>query len=422
MFTGLTLLIELAGLCISNTINLPFGDDVAVVLITWCSIAFFIDILIWRKSTWFKTSLLAAYAIRIVMIALLANGNVPFLSSSDADAFWSATLLKASGSGSTVYGTLFTTLMGRLTQIIGVNRLFEQYLLMLVSIGSILVLTKTLKCIGVCDKARNITVTIVCLLPSFALTSSDFIRESLICFCVTTSLSFFIDWMLNSGISNIVLAFTMCLLASAFHSGTIAVAIGYIICLMVYDQKKKAFTTNAFNIILALIIGGILLVLYTNYSDVLFFKMTKVESIEDVAITYGGNASYAQYVGDSNTLTRFIMYTPLRMLYFIASPIPWHWRGIADAVGFCFDAIYYIVSVLFMLPSLSRRRTYISDRRSLAIGVMIIILVVTLVFGWGCSNSAQAMRHRCKSIAVFSIAFAIGLDNLMQRKLKAMDN
>ena len=138
-------------------------------------------------------------------------------------------------------------------------------------------------------------------------------------------------------------------------------------------------------------------------------KMVGVENIEDVANTLEiGGSSYAKYVGNSNSIGNMIIYTPLRIVYFLFSPFPWQWRGITDIIAFLFSSLYFLYILALSLRNLINP-VHIKQKDK-QILMMILTIAVVFVYSWGVSNTGTAARHRDKLVPLFAVLWAYSSD------------
>ena len=104
-----------------------------------------------------------------------------------------------------------------------------------------------------------------------------------------------------------------------------------------------------------------------------------------------------------------IVNSPIRMLFFLASPVPWMWRKIADMLAFFGSALFYIIAFVNALKVIKNREVINKDDGMWAyfFVLFVMILFATFMFGWGVSNSGTALRHREKFTFIFIILFSI---------------
>lgn len=286
--------------------------------------------------------------------------------------------------------------------------MYGQFLIILFSMIALCAFAMIVDEIDVQEWSKRRAITVVSLLPNFAILSSIFLRESLVTMWITVSLYFFFRWFKSGSMVSFALAFATCFCAAAFHSGSVACVAGYIVVMMLYNRKEGAFTFTGKGLFFA----GIFLVgfvfLFVNYGDVLFGKMLNVDSLEDVGNTNAlGRTSYAQYVGDSRTPVRMAIFTLPRIFFFLFSPLPWMWSSIGDIIAFVFSSLFYFFAVVKAFKSLPYQS---HTNKSILVGLLVVAACSVFVFAWGVSNAGTAARHRDKMVCLFGLIYLFGCD------------
>lgn len=383
------------------------------------SLAYFWDL---GRSQRLKTvvaPLVLGYLMRLFLLLfdLYGRGIYPLPNSgADTEAFYRAGLQYALG-----YPTregAFISVAGTLFSWLGNSRIFVQFLLMLCSMVALHMAERIMEELNVEDAQRSRAMYIVCLLPNFAILSSIFSRESIVTMFIAVSLACFVRWFVGHGEPWLLLACIFALCASRFHSGSMAVAVGYIIVRLLYNNRQKSFHFTWKNVIPALFFLLMFVFLFNNYADTLFGKMAGVDSLEDIANTNAaGGSSYAAYVGNSNNLFNMVIYTPLRLVFFLFSPFPWQWRGLSDIIAFCFSSVFY----LWVLGrTVSYLKSVSLEKRAVITALLIVGLSTAFVFAWGVSNTGTAVRHRDKMVVLYGVLWALtdkNTQNVMSRKI-----
>ena len=414
MLTGLTLLFEIFIMIFLRSIGVD-SRPVALILpmILVVSAVYLFELSRNRRLKPVATPLILGYCMRIFLVIFDIYGrNIYSLPNSGADSegFYRSALAYAGGYS--VDGA-FPQVTGKVISWIGVSRLYIQFLLMLLSIAALHLLAAMLREINVDTVRRRRVMYIVCLMPNFAILSSIFLRESIVAFFAALSLWAFIKWWVNGRERWFLFAFAAVFFASRFHSGTVAMAIGYIAIRFLYDKRRKVFHTSWKNILPTIVFVTVFVYLYTNHKDVLFGKMANIETIDDIASGHGmGGSTYAAYVGNSSTPLNMLIYTLPRIVFFLFSPFPWHWRGLSDIIAFCFNSVFYLWTVYSAYKYLRSKET---GNRSLLIALVIITLVTVFVFAWGTSNTGTAVRHRDKMVILYGAIWAISNKYLLMK-------
>lgn len=282
------------------------------------------------------------------------------------------------------------------------------------SVLSLCILAWLLNQINIDMRVKYTIMMITALLPNLAIISSLFLRESIVAMFISLSFFLFYKWTENGTHSCLVLSFVSAFLASRFHSGSIAIVMGYIAIILLYDRKASSFRFRAKNLISSLLLVFVVAFLYTNYSDTLFGKMSNVDSIEDIAkTTITGGSSYAQYVGNSSNPLSMALYTIPRIVYFLYSPFPWQWRGISDIIAFVFSSLFFLATTWSVYRYFKRGD---KSNRTLVLILVIVTMCAAFVFAWGTSNTGTAVRHRDKMTIIWALMLALTYRSTNSRK------
>ena len=357
----------------------------------------------------FQKPILVGLLLRILLLYFdLYGRNIYLLPNSGVDSEWfyKQGILAADGLN-TVHGA-FYTMLGRIFSVVGDSRLFVQFILMLFSIIAIIMTARTLVELGVDSETRVSTIYLLSLLPNFAILSSLFLRESVVTMFGAISLFYFVKWIVRAKYFYLIPAIVAVLLGSTFHSGIIGMALGYIVVLIIYNPSQKRAVISIKNVVPTIVIAFTLLYLFNNYSELFFGKMlrlTTADSIDEIAnVTSGGGSSYAAYVGNSSSVRNMIVYTPLRLVFFLGSPFIWQIRGISDIIAIVFNASFYLFA-LFRSVNYLRRKENI--RKSVVACILIVGIMTAFIFAWGVTNTGTAIRHRDKMAPLYAVLLAL---------------
>ena len=408
MFSVITLAVEFVIKAFLNELTLGSGKTEAfdIAFIGLFSLAFMYDLGRSKKLKSLSFPLFLGYIFRVALLFWdIYCRNIYILPNSGADTemFYRQSKIYMN-TGYTARG-LFPKVMGTIFTYIGDNRLFGQYIIMLFSIVSLIIFALILSELQIPNKNKQYACMIVSLLPNLAIVSVLFLRESITAMFVTVSFYVFLKWFYNSNFIYYIMAFISAFVASAFHSGCAAVAGGYVAIILLYDRNTSSFRLKAKNIIPTIVLLMIISFLYVNYGDVLFGKMQGIESLADVADDQvRGNTSYAPYVGNSNNPLNMLIFTIPRVFFFIASPLPFQWRGLSDIIAFCFSSLFFIYVAWCDIKYLRSKK---ENNRTIIIALSIIILCTFFVFGWGVANAGTACRHRDKITTICGLLLAL---------------
>ena len=164
-----------------------------------------------------------------------------------------------------------------------------------------------------------------------------------------------------------------------------------------------------------------LIVFNVFFGDALYnkFKKSEDKSITEIAsgVSAGAYGGSAYLVGQQNETTlQVVINTPIRMLNFIAAPVPWTWRGPNDIIAFFTSTLIYVAALYYSYKVIRMNN---AKSKNLVIALLICAFIAMIIFAWGVSNAGTAMRHREKFLPLFITMLAISYD---QYKYPQNDN
>lgn len=308
---------------------------------------------------------------------------------------------------------LYSKIMGLLFWFIGDQRIVGQYTNVLLGLSVIFVVNKILNILNVDENVQVLMLLIAAFFPNTMIISAIFLREMILTFFVSLSLLYFTKWFKFGKINDAIFSFLFLGIASLFHSGVIGIALGYFFGYLFYNRKNNKFQfsigTVGMLIIIILLIGFSV----TYLDDMLFGKFKNVEDLDDILMTANsrrGGSAYLTSLSINNPV-QLVLFGPIKMFYFIASPLPMNWRGIMDIFSFFTDSILYVYTTYYFI----RNRKKMDKNRSIIIVVLWAILGATIIFGVGISNAGTAIRHRQKLLPLFLILLGLMVDSMKNR-------
>lgn len=408
MYSFLILIIEILICSILKMLGIdPISNFLAGIFILVFSITFSVDLNESQALAKYQKPLFRGYLLRIAFLLFDRFGQSIYHlpnSGADSEVFYNSAVLQAV---STLPGRSsgFIALFRTIFFFIGTNRLIAQFIVLLFSIVALCILAVTIDEIDISEIQKLRAVSIVSILPNFAILSSIFLRESIVMMFITLSFYFFIRYYYGKSYINVLLCFISIILAMYFHSGAVGFILGYLIVLLLNNRNSGEESSRIINTGIAILFGTATIYLYVRYGEVFFQKFLGIDSLSDMANTLeAGGSSYARYVGNSESFGNIIRYTCPRLLFFLFSPFPWQWRGVPDIIAFVFNGMYYFLTIFGAVQYIYSQE---QKNRSLAINIMIILACAVFIFAWGVSNTGTAIRHRDKMVCSFAILHAI---------------
>ncbi|MCU9612329.1 glycosyltransferase family 39 protein [Caldibacillus lycopersici] len=297
------------------------------------------------------------------------------------------------------------------------NPLWGQYINVLASVLTIIVFYKILCKLTIDQKYKTIGILVVCFMPNYIIMSAILLRESFITLLLALTIYCLLEWFYKYHWKYIIYAISLVLGATYLHSGTFAYAIAIFIVLAFANNKKRKFQFKQSSIFITGFSIIFITFLYSSYGDTLFGYLGGIESVKDVVakseVYATGGSAYNVYLVDDSSSLGFIINSPIRIFYFLASPLPWDWRGMSDIIAFFGSGFFYLLAIVYGFRALSLKN---NKNKELIIVFLIFIICSGLIYSWGVSNAGTALRHRDKFLASFTLLLIISLDSIKQFK------
>lgn len=317
--------------------------------------------------------------------------------------------------------------IGQMYKLIGMQETTAQYLNVYFAVFSIVLIYKILTLFQVSVQNKKKAIALACFLPNSMMIMSFFLQESVIAFCIILSLYFYTKWWFTRKIVYFIISFIPSIFGAFLHSGSIVPVIAIVATFAFVGNAEHKLKITVLAAVGAVIISLIVFAFISSNSGTLFSKIGGSLSAENVVNSAGktdrvSSADYFIGIGGLPSVLDLIVNSPIRMLYFLASPVPWMWRGINDIAAFFGSSIFYIIA-FWNAVKLIRHRNGI-DRESgmwaYFFVLFIMIIFATFMFGWGVSNSGTALRHREKFTYIFIILYCLTKE-MIERARKMND-
>lgn len=391
-------------------------EGVSILIIALTSIFLMIDLSRKNFPKEIYIILLISYLLRIFFLFFDLYGQELFIlpnSGFDSEMFHEAAL-HGIATGDYGRGHIYSYVVGIIYSLFGNNRMISQFINVLFSMHGILIVYSTLKLYNVRDKAKYNVLALISLMPNFAILSSLLLRESVIIFLCILSFYCFSLWLVKNRTGMLMLAYALGLLIAIFHSGSIFLIISYTVFLILYNREKHQFNFSVKSVAAAIVFAFIFMVLFQNFYDLFFAKFSNIEDLTDVTdIHVMGESGYSVGFAIGNPIVNFVVNTPIRVFYFVFSPLPWDWRGIFDVMAFAFSGMYYGYVLYFSFKNLIKGKLW---NGQLVVFLLLIISVGLIVFAWGVSNAGTALRHRDKFIGLYAVLLGLLLNKEEPRR------
>ena len=349
--------------------------------------------------------LCCGYFVRVAYRCAVESGLVESVSA-DAGHFWEASSNLYHGIPNSIVLTKYPYLLRWFYEVFGSNRYVAEYVNILFWGLSSVILVKLGRHAGLSGKRKYILYGIWVVLPASILIGTDLLRENIMVFFDMWSFYMFLGWMKNGSKFRCAMAFLLAAPAAYLHTASIALWAAYIVTAAFWDGRKRKFRFMQRTMLL--LSAGILgagLILFSPLNGI--FGAYLGGDLSIYGITHRpyevGGSDYLQWM-DCKNILQFILYTLLRMFYFLFSPMPWEARGLVDLFSFALDGLLVLVLLAYMGKQMKFR-----ERIPYLVAAMVCILAFAGIFAWGVRNAGTAIRHRMLVWAVLIMGSCVAM-------------
>jgi hypothetical protein len=286
------------------------------------------------------------------------------------------------------------------------NSYLAQYINIVFSISGLIYMSKILNMVGLSKKQSRILMLLSsCWISGLAFHPS-LLREAIPFYFIALSVYNFMLWTKTSNSIKIYIAVACVFLASALHSGCLLIAVGYIMALAFYNARadKNKMSMSRLAITAIIVLSAVYALSTTDYLFASKFRAIDGEkSLAELQYNSDeGNSAYLSWIDPQNDM-QVLMYSPLRMFYFLFSPLPTEWNRVMDIASFIADG-----GIWFLLLFYVYRKCNVSSRsKSLIIHMSFSLLLFAFVFANYTYTAGTAMRHRLKAFPLMIAMYAV---------------
>jgi hypothetical protein len=305
--------------------------------------------------------------------------------------------------------TKYTDFLGLLYWFIGDQRLFSQFINLVLGMWSIFVFYNILDLLKLKESNKLLFLSLYCLYPHNIIFSSILLREALIQFFFIYSLLFFAKWLKSNDKTHIIKIIIFSLLGALFHQGMILGVVFYGFMFLYFDPHTHKFKFSFKNTILLVSISAVLFVLIMNNMSIITSKLSFLYLGDNLSLAEKFNARVVDVGGatyltnfEVNSAYSFLILTPLRLIYFVFSPMPYDVRGAGSLIAILFDSSFYY----FLVYKIVQSRKFLREDVQRIFPKLFVFLFLTIALGFGMAtdNSGTAMRHRSKIFPALLVA------------------
>lgn len=380
----------------------------------------YISVYILLKKKEFKLLFLLAFYLRVITMIVdvyFRDFIKLYGSGADSEGFLRTSILISRNLSllkKPVYGGIYTKFLGIIIFFTSENRLILHYINVLLGLLILFLVHNVLLRLNINRKFRKISLIILSFFPISVINSGILLRENFIIFFILYSFNYFIKWFQSKNNFDYLISVVLLIPSIMLHSGTISILLGYFYGYIFYDRKKNRtyFTWKSF---LYFLVSIIIVLFVNNYSDVFLSKFSKLDNVSDLAditVSGSGGSVYLTGVNIKGPIS-FVLFTPIKIIYFLGAPMPWNWRGSSDIISFVIDGSVY----LYLIYSIFKNRKRVIERNYLLRFLSLSLISFLIVFGIGINNAGTAMRHRNKIFPLILILWTSLKDQLYKEKI-----
>ena len=304
-----------------------------------------------------------------------------------------------------MFRTNYTEFLTVLYSFTHCSRYLAQYINVIFGISILLVSRQIFEKLGIRKEIIFKSLIFIALLPNLIILSGILLREAWVQYFAILSVYYFIDWYTSGKELSQLLSIVAVLLASYMHSGIIGLAVGYLIAYLTYNPRNESVQFSRESIIGIAVISISMLFLAGN-SSMFASHFEGIDSPDRLNTMINSRveagSAYLTWLHSDNIVVSFLV-APLKMFYFMYSPIPLDWRGMGDIIAFTIDSSFYIYLTWYIFKTNIQNRNSQILKKYLLTGLMIVIFL----YAYGTIAAGTAMRHRAKIFPILVITFAI---------------
>lgn len=201
--------------------------------------------------------------------------------------------------------------------------------------------------------------------------------------------------------------------AALFHGSMIVGLPGIVFGLYLAQQgiggKTRVKTSKRAQQFVVLLAGLAILALATPYLTE--SELSKVGGLSEGSLVdqvneqvqgaaRGGSAYLSNY--SASGPVELLLTAPLRVVYFMFSPLPWDVRSLEHLLGLLDAAVYFWIALLILKAF---RNKAFNEKSQAVFGILMVFIVA---YSFGTSNAGTAIRHRAKfNYALVAVACAL---------------
>ena len=224
-------------------------------------------------------------------------------------------------------------------------------------------------------------------------------REGLVTLLLSLALYYFTMWWKNGVIFYAFISLCFVIVAGYLHAGNLFLGLGIMISVILYmnDRTTLQIDRKVLFMLIAMFIFSILVIKSIDFTK---FEGTDIKELTSQAGNIGrGGSGYKAGISLANPILSAVINTPIKMFYFWFSPLPHYWRGVIDIITFTVSSLGFMIPFSYVIT----KRISKHLKSNYIWMIFVSLLIYSIPFAWGVSNSGTANRHRSKIIIWLAI-------------------
>lgn len=240
-------------------------------------------------------------------------------------------------------------------------------------------------------------------------------REVLIVFLLTLGIYGSIRWMESGRLRQLLLAASALVGSALVHGGLVVAVAAAVLVFVVYASAVVVRRLRAGRVRVGAAVAVIGLIGVASIVAMAGVpELSKVGDVVEVDVETLGQLAEARARGEAeylsgmypSSISDVLVQLPIRMIYFLLSPLPWDVSSTMHAAALIDSGLY----ALILLGLWKSRQHILGDRR--ATFILFVTLSAIAVFALVTSNFGTAIRHRAKFAPMLMALWAAPITDL----------
>lgn len=355
-----------------------------------------------------------AYALYRFPISEITNPGL----GGDAGGFWRTAVQYYEGIFTRVY-TPFPYILNFEFHIFGKNILCCCVTNIVLAMLMVLFVVKTLNKYGAFGRGRFWAVFISAFLIYGIQVSTNVLREAIYFALITASFYEYIQYVYTRQQMRIYQAIFFLIPVLILHIGYFPIVAVYIMDIFMHEKVRSR--KDLFNRSVIVIVFLVFILFASQLNSVGY--LTKGNGIVGIINKIVG-ANSDEVMGEAGSrylaglkitsIPTFIVYSPIKWLFYMFSPLPTNWRGVTDIAAFLLDGCVHFVCLWSAIKCIHYlKRENVNGNLGLIIRIirsgLWAVVLCGFVFGLGTSTAGTAIRHRAVMIGIESLLLGLSI-------------